>query len=133
MQGIAPHASDQLALIINQKRNMPSDTCEVVSKASTWLKAELTGANIRFHYGACEENDHYGYASFLITRRYKDNPVVLEVKIAEIKSRPFGFADVRSTGRASGLGFPFFRMLDEDESRELFLHYLSDFILSTQE
>ena len=128
-----PHAADQLALIISQKQNTPSRTCEIVSEAAVWLKAELTGAGVKYLYGACEENEHYGYANFLLNRHYEGIPIMMEIKIAEIENKPFVFADVRSSGRHSGMGFPFFSSLAPESGQELFLHYLSDFILSTSE
>jgi len=125
-----PEASDDLRLIIETKRHSPARTVDVVSEAARWLKAALKGADVRFSYASCEEN-HYGFAAFTILRNYRGQPVSLELKVAEIREMPYLFADVRTLGKYEGTLFPFFGDLRSDDSRDLLLHYIADFLMST--
>lgn len=131
MQSGDPRPADNLKLLIEQKQNSPSVTCEVVSQASRWLKAELTGAGVAFQYAACDERDHYGFSVFTVTRTTGESQLVLEVKVAEIGGRPYAFAQVRSLGRSGSVLFPLFGEVSSGDGRELLLHYVSDFLLST--
>lgn len=132
MKSGKPEPLYDLKYIIDQKKSSPSHTCEVVSEASAWLKAQLEGSNIVFQYGACDFEDHYGYSIFIIVRNSGSNRLILELKIAEIKEKPFLFAEVRSLGRNTGVLFPYFGEITSEEGRELVLHYISDYILSTE-
>jgi len=113
------------------KRSGSSPTIDIVSEASAWLKAALKGADIHFNYAACEEN-HYGFSVFTVIRRYRKNLMSLELKIAEVRSKPYVFAEVHSLGRVEGTLFPFFGDLQSDDERERLLHYIADFLLSTE-
>jgi hypothetical protein len=126
-----PEPVEDLKLIIETKRHQPTSTVDVVSNASAWLKAALKGAGVHFSYSACRE-EHYGYAVMTLLRSHRGHPVSLDLKIAEIQNRPYVFAEVRSLGRFGGTMFPFFSDMQSDDSRELLLHYISDFILSTE-
>lgn len=126
-----PEAIDDLQLIIETKRHSPTRTIDVVSEAGRWLKAALKGAGVQFSYASCEAEDHYGFAAFTIVRNYRGQPVSLELKVAEIRETPYLFADVRSLGKFEGNLFPFFGDLRSEDSRELLLHYIADFIMST--
>ena len=126
-----PEASEDLKLIIDAKRHHPPNTIEVVSDAARWVKAALKGAGVHYSYSQCEE-DHYGYAVVTVVRSHRGEPVSLDLKIAEIQDRPYVFAEVRSLGRFGGTMFPFFGDLQSDESRTQLLHYVADFILSTE-
>lgn len=126
-----PLPSDDLKLIIETKQHRPNTTVEVVSDATNWLKAALKGADVPYSYSACEQA-HYGYAVITILRNYGTEPVSLELKVAEIQDRPYVFAEVHSLGRFGGTMFPFFGDLQSDESRTQLLHYVADFMLSTQ-
>ena len=126
-----PEPANNLKLLLEQKLNMSSRTCEVVSEASRWLKAELTGAGVRYHYAACDERDHYGFAVFTITRTNGATQLILETKIAELGEQPYAFAQVRMLGRFDSALFPLFGEIATDEGRQLLLHYISDFVLST--
>jgi len=131
MKSGEPMPTYDLKLILDKKRNMASETCEVVSDAARWLKSQLMGSNVVFQYGACDFEDHYGYSIIIIVRKTESARLILEIKIAEIASKPFLFAEVRSLGRATGSLFPFFGEIASEEGRELALHYISDYILST--
>ena len=126
-----PEPVDDLKLIIETKRHQPASTVEVVSNAARWLKAALKGSGVAFSYSSCHE-EHYGYAVITLLRSHRGQPVSLDLKIAEIKDRPYVFAEVRSLGHFGGTMFPFFSDMQSDDSRELLLHYISDFILSTE-
>ncbi len=132
MQSGTPEPADNLRLIMETKRSSPSMTCEIVSKAAKWLKGELTGAEVHYQYAACDENDQYGFAMFDVHRMHDEIPVMLRIKIAEIRSTPFVFAQVNVAGRESGV-FPFFSDISSADARLLLLHYVSDFLLSTEE
>ena len=127
-----PESIDDLKLVIDAKRHGPVRTVEVVSTAARWLKAALKGAGVAFNYASCEEEDHYGFAAFTLVRRYRDQLVSLDLKIAEVRDSPHFFAEVRALGKVEGTLFPFFGDLQSDDSRELLLHYIADFIMSTQ-
>lgn len=116
--------------MIEQKQNVASSTCAVVSEAARWLKAELKGAGVKFHYAACDERDHYGFAVFTVTRARGGSQMILEIKIAELGDRPYAFAQVRLVGRYDAALFPLFTELESEDGQRLLLHYLSDFILS---
>lgn len=132
MRSGEPHASEELKLLIEIKRGQPSQTIDVVSEAGRWLKAALKGADVKFSYSSCEEQDHYGYAAFTIVRSYAGEPVSLDLKVAEIRSTPFIFAEVRSLGRHGGTLFPFFGDMRSEDGRDLLLHYIADFVMSTE-
>ncbi|TWU36558.1 hypothetical protein Q31b_48390 [Novipirellula aureliae] len=125
-----PSPIEDLMLLIETKRHSPSDTLDVVSSAARWLKSALKGAEIDFQYSSCDV-DYYGFSSFTITRIYEGQRVVLNLKIAEIRSSPYVFAEVHAGDQPSQLQFPFFGNIRSDDDRDLLLHYTADFILST--
>lgn len=131
MKSGEPNAIDDLKMLIGAKRSVTGRTLEVVSNATRWLKAALKGADVNYNYSPCEEKDHYGFAAFIVVRTYKAEPICLDMKIAEIRNTPFIFAEIRSLGKMEGRLFPYFGEISSDEGRELLLHYISDFILST--
>ena len=126
-----PDPSQELKLIIETKRHQAPTTIQVVSDAARWVKAALKGADVPFSYSSCDR-DHYGYAVITLLRSYNGEPVSLDLKIAEIEDLPYVFAEVRSLGRFGGTMFPFFGDLHSEDSRRLLLHYISDFVLSTE-
>lgn len=126
-----PQSSEDLRLVIQSKQHAPSITLDVVSNASRWLKAALKGADVKFSYGSCEDHNHYGYAAFTVVRTYRGEAVSLEMKIAELRGTPYVFAEVRLLGKFGGTQFPFFGNLRSDDDRDLLLHYVADFIIST--
>ena len=127
-----PEPNDDLKLVIAEKKNAPSETVDVVSAASRWLKSALKGAEVSFNYSSCEEEDHYGFSAFTIIRSYRGQPTSLDLKIAEIRSQPYIFAEVRSLGKLEGTLFPFFGNLQSDNDRDLLMHYIADFVMSTE-
>lgn len=126
-----PDPDNDLKVILESKKSQPSETVEVVSQATRWMKAQLKGANITYNYSACDTEDHYGHAVFSIVRNHKGNPVALDLKIAEIESRPYAFAEVLHMGRYRSRLFPYFGDISSEEEKTTLLHYVSDFILST--
>ena len=128
-----PDAIDDLKLVIEMKQHAPPRTVEIVSGAARWLKGALKGAGVEFTYASCEEEDHYGFAALTILRKYRGEPVSLDLKIAEVRGNPYLFAEVRTLGKHDGTLFPFFRDLSTDDGRDLLLHYIADFVMSTVE
>lgn len=127
-----PQPTQDLKLLIETKRNAPSQTVDIVSGAARWLKAALNGAQVTYNYASCEAQNHYGFAAITLLRSYKRQPVSLDLKIAEIRGEPYVFAEVRSLGKAEGTLFPFFGEVRSDDGRDLLLHYVADFIMSTE-
>lgn len=128
-----PEPIDDLSLVMAAKKSAPCRTVEIVSEAAGWLKAALKGAGVSFNYSSCEKEDHYGYAAFTIIRNYHGQPSCLDLKIAEVRNRPYIFAEVRSLGKLEGGMFPFFGNLQSDDDRDLLLHYVADFLISADE
>ena len=126
-----PQPNDDLRHVLAAKRNTSSRGVEIVSEAASWLKGALKGANVHFSYGSCEEQDYFGFAAFTIVRSYRGMLTTLDLKIAEIREAPYIFAEVRSHGKTEGTLFPFFSDLRSEDHRDLLLHYVADFILST--
>ena len=127
-----PQPNDDLRHVIAAKQNSPSHAVEVVSEAARWLKGALKGADVHFSYGSCEERDPFGFAAFTIVRSYHGMPTTLDLKIAEIRDTPYIFAEVRTHGKSEGTLFPFFGDLRSEDHRDLLLHYIADFVTSTQ-
>ncbi len=126
-----PQPNDALRHVIAAKQNTPTRTVEVVSEATRWLKGALKGADVHFSYGSCEERDQFGFAAITIVRSYRGTPTTLDLKIAEIRETPFIFAEVRTHGKLEGSLFPFFGDLRSEDHRDLLLHYIADFVVST--
>jgi len=118
-------------MILETKRNSASDSCQIVSDASAWLKAELKGANIQFQYGACQD-DLWTFSSFSFLRDGDDEKLSFELKIAEIDKTPFAFIDVHPVGKIQERRFPFFGEIQTENGKRKVLHYIADFILSTE-
>ncbi|WP_428389959.1 hypothetical protein [Mucisphaera sp.] len=131
MKSGSPPPNDDLRLIIEAKRSSSPTAVDVVSEYTAWLKAALTGAGIAYSYAACEQAEHYAFAAFTVLRNYRGEPVFLDIKVAEINASPYVFVEVKTTGKASGSLFPYFGNLQSDEDRNLLLHYVADFILSS--
>lgn len=127
-----PKPNNDLRHVIAAKLEGPSPTVEVVSEAARWLKGALKGADVHFSYGTCEERDAFGFAAFTVVRSYQGVPTTLSLKIAEIRDTPYIFAEVRMHGTSEGTLFPFFGDLRSEDSRDVLLHYIADFIVSTR-
>lgn len=127
-----PDPASELSLLLETKRNTPSQTVDIVSDAAGWLKAQLKGAQVPFQYGACAEGSFYGYASFIFLRNAGEHRLVMEAKLAEVAGRPYLFAEVRGLGQGGNAFFPYFGEIHSDEGRQLALHYISDYLLSTE-
>lgn len=130
MKSGKPEPSCELDLLIKKKENQPSLTVEVVSEASRWIKSELAGAGIAYHYAACDNFDHYGFSVFTIIREHRTANLSLEIKVAEIGGVPYFFTNVRELGHGHSSLFPFSGEMGSEAGRQSLLEYLSDFILS---
>lgn len=117
---------------MDTKKHSPGHTVDVVSDATRWLKAALNGAGVRYTYASCEMGEPFGFAAITILRRYRNDHVVLDLKVAEIKEMPYVFVEIRTTGKLAGRLFPFFGNLRHEEDRENLLHYIADFMLSSE-
>jgi len=126
-------ANEDLKVVIDTKRSSSPQAVDVVSQATRWLKGALSGAGVTYSYAACERAEHYAYAAFSILRTYRDQRVILDIKVAEINAMPYVFVEVHTTGKTPGTLFPYFGNLRSDDDRNVFLHYLADFILSSTE
>ncbi|MGE9289746.1 MAG: hypothetical protein ACQKBT_02070, partial [Puniceicoccales bacterium] len=118
-------------MILETKRNAASDSCQIVSDASSWLKSELKGADVKYQYGACE-NELWTFSSFTLVRDVDEEKLSFELKIAEIDHTPYAFVDVHPVGKAHERRFPFFGEIESDEGKKRVLHYIADFLLSTE-
>ncbi|WP_354586684.1 hypothetical protein [Puniceicoccus vermicola] len=118
-------------MILETKRNSASDSCQIVSDASSWLKSELKGADVKFQYGACE-NDLWTFSSFTFLRDGDDEKLAFELKIAEISRVPYAFIDVHAFGKPQERRFPFFGEIESEDGKNKVLHYIADFLLSTE-
>lgn len=132
MKSGQPEPIDDLQLIIDTKRHAPNINVDVISDATRWLKAALDGADVKYSYASCEEGEPYGYAVLTIMRHYHSQLMILELKVAEINTQPHVFAKVRTTGKNPDTLFPFFGNLRSDEQRDSLLHYIADFVISSQ-
>lgn len=118
-------------MILETKRNSESDACRIVSEASSWLKAELIGANVKYQYGACQE-ELWTFSCFNFLRGGDEETLSFELKIAEIHRTPFAFIDVHPVGKPQERRFPFFGEIETEEGKTRVLHYIADFLLSTE-
>ncbi|MFW5882988.1 MAG: hypothetical protein ACOCVG_01330 [Verrucomicrobiota bacterium] len=137
-----PDPEQDLALLIEQKRNTPGTAPEVVAEASRWLKAQLKGANVKFTYLSCDTADYYGYSVFIIHHIAAGGQSFLEVKLAEIDGKPFAFCKVRIVASAGGDEsapsrgeyeiFSFSTEIAGSEGQRDVLALIADFVLSMQ-
>ena len=114
---------------MNLKQSNPGRAVEVVSEASRWLKAQFAGAGIQCHYTPCEADNPSSFATFSVSKEHKGVQLALYLKVAEIRERPFVFAEVLQTSRMHGSLFPFFADISLDDAKQNLLHYISDFLL----
>ncbi|MGB0416238.1 MAG: hypothetical protein ACPGKS_05270 [Coraliomargarita sp.] len=130
MNSGTPEPADDLSLILNLKKSNVDQALDVVSKASRWLKSQLNGIHVDYHYTPCEEGDPSAFAMFSVTKDHQGAVVVLDMKVAEINGKPFIFAQVLQVGSRHGQLFPFFADISTDESKQNLLHYIADFLLA---
>jgi hypothetical protein len=126
-----PDPDSDLFMILETKRNSSSDSCRIVSEASAWLKSELKGGGVSYQYGACQD-DLWTFSSFHFLRDGDDEKLSFELKVAEIDKTPFAFIDVHPVGRPQDRRFPFFGEIATESGKRKVLHYIADFILSTE-
>lgn len=122
---------DTLSIILQSKKARVGYAREVVIESATWLKQQFANAKVPYNYADCDR-DYCGFATFQIFSIYHGIPVNLFLKIAEIKSQPYVFADIRVRDGNEVVLFPFFGEIGSDEGRELALNYIADYILSVE-
>lgn len=128
-----PTPADALRVLVEKKRSYPSPTKEVVDGTTHWIQALLKDAKVAFNLSECEEADHYGFSTFYLQRWTGHGFLTLQLKVTEISEKPYVFAHVLKLGEANSYGFPFFQCLSDENGRDLFLNYLADFLLSTED
>lgn len=103
---------------------------EVVSSAVAWMRTQLQNAEIPYHY--TDGGTGFGvYGYFQIKTIFRGTAITLHLKIAEINTAPYAFAEVRVRGQHESILFPFFGEIGSDDGKLTILHYIADFILST--
>lgn len=108
-------------------RELPS---HVVADAVSWLHTQFKNADIPYHYS--EGGGGHGiYGYFQIKSMLKAQAITLHVKIAEINTQPYVFAEVRVRGQHETILFPYFGEMGSEEGRLTLLHFIADFMLST--
>lgn len=126
-----PEPSSDLFMILETKRNNGSNSSQIVSEASAWMKSELKGAKVQFQYGACQ-NELWTFSSFTFHRNGDNEKLSFELKVAEIDEVPYAFIDVHPVGKPHDRRFPFFGEIGSEDGKKKVLHYIADFILSTE-
>lgn len=130
MNSGTPDPADELSLILNIKQNNPSTAVDVVSGASRWLKSQLSGAGTEFDYTPCEIDNPSGVSVFSVLKETKGIKLLLDLKVAEVNSKPFVFAQIIQIGSNQGNLFPFFADLSTHEAKQNLLHYIADFLMA---
>lgn len=129
MNSGTPEPADDLSLILNLKKTQSNEALQVVSDASRWLKAQLSGAGAKYHYTPCEADNPSTSAMFSVTKELKGTIVVLDLKVAEVNGKPFVFAQVLKVGAQPTHLFPLFTDLSTQDAKQNLLHYIADFLL----
>ena len=104
---------------------------EVVREAAGWLQSQFRNAEIDFQHVpvgsgvAC-------YTIFQVKPRDPSLPLLLELRIAEIRTVPYVSAEVRRVGGDKDIVcFRYFGEMGIGEGRDTLLHFIADFVLST--
>ncbi|ADE55613.1 hypothetical protein [Coraliomargarita akajimensis] len=129
MNSGSPEPANELSFILNMKREQTSNVIEVVSEASRWIKAQLSGAGVEFAYTPCEADNPSTFATFSVSKEQGNNLIVLDLKVAEINSKPYVFAQVLQVGAIQGQLFPYFADISSSAAKQSLMHYIADFIL----
>lgn len=122
---------ENLSIILQSKKANVGYAKEVVTESANWLKKQFQEAQVPFNYADCDR-DYCGFATFQIYSIFHGIPVNLFLKIAEIKSQPYVFADIRVRDGNEAVLFPFFGEIGSEDGRELVLNYIADYILSVE-
>lgn len=121
---------ETLKFLLQSKKADLETPREVVMEAVEWMRTQFRNAEIPFHYSDGGSGlGAYGY--FQIKSILKETAITLHLKIAEINSAPYVFAEVRVRGHHDTILFPFFGEIGTAEGKLTILHYIADFILST--
>lgn len=121
---------ETLKFLLQAKKADCSRCNEIVAESVLWMSTQFQNAEVPFHYSEGGVNQgKYGY--FQIQSLLRQTAITLHLKIAEIHSTPYAFAEVRIRGQHESILFPFFGEIGSEEGREVILHYVADFLVST--
>lgn len=121
---------ETLKFLLETKKADCSRSQEIVSESVSWMRTQFQNADVPFHYSEGGVS-HGTYGYFQIKSLLKETAITLHLKIAEIDSTPYVFAEVRIRGQHESILFPFFGEIGSEEGREVILHYIADFLMST--
>jgi hypothetical protein len=121
---------ETLKFLLQTKNADCTRSNDIVAEAASWVRSQLQNAEVPFHYSEGGLG-HGTYGYFQIKSMLKETAITLHLKIAEIHSTPYVFAEVRIRGQHESILFPFFGEISGEEGRLLILHYIADFLLST--
>ncbi len=121
---------ETLKFLLQTKKADSSPSHEIVAEAASWMRSQFQNAEVPYHYSEGGLG-HGAYGYFQIKSLLKETAITLHLKIAEIHSTPYVFAEVRIRGQHESILFPFFGEISGEEGRLLILHYIADFLLST--
>lgn len=121
---------ETLKFLLQTKKADCSRSNDIVAEAASWMRTQLQNAEVPYHYSEGGLG-HGTYAYFQIKSMLRETAITLHLKIAEIHSTPYVFAEVRIRGQHESILFPFFGEISGEEGRLLILHYIADFLLST--
>ncbi|MCP5532249.1 MAG: hypothetical protein H7A49_03635 [Akkermansiaceae bacterium] len=122
---------ETLKFLVASKLADESTPGEVVREAAEWLQIQFQNAAIEYQFVpvgsgiAC-------YTIFQVKPRDPKLPLLLELRIAEIKSVPYVSAEVRQVAAENHVVcFRYFGEMGIGEGRDTLLHFIADFVLST--
>lgn len=121
---------ETLKFLLQAKKADCSHSNDIVSESVSWVKTQFQNAEVPFYYSEGGVG-HGKYGYFQIKSLLKETAITLHLKIAEIHSTPYAFAEVRIRGQHESILFPFFGEIGSEEGKEVILHYIADFLVST--
>lgn len=125
--------TSSLAYLLETKKADSERASVIIDRACDWFKEQLEEAQVPYHFTNSGVQEHGGYGYFQIKSIFKGTAITLHLKIAEIHEKPFCFAEIRVRGQQERLLFPFFGEIGTHEGKLTILHYVADFLLSTQQ
>lgn len=121
---------ETLKFLLQTKKAAYTRSNEIVAEAVSWMRTQFQNAEVPFYYSEGGAS-HGTYGYFQIKSLLKETAITLHLKIAEIHSTPYVFAEVRVRGQHETILFPFFGEIGSEDGRVVILHYIADFLLST--
>lgn len=122
---------ETLKFLLESKKADLATPIQVVQEAVDWMHTQFHNAHIEHQYA--DGGSGLGrYGHFEIESRIHGSDITLHIKVAEINGHAYAFSEVRMRGRQDMILFPFFGEISSAEGKLTILHYVADFILSTQ-